>query len=132
MTENLGRKNLSAAEKSKGGQLVSSDETSAWQVSSVQGSAYLDDRKLRAKYFCRLRKSLQQLSSNENEAHLSLAVHTCLTENLWLPETKLWLLPESESSSRDAAARLKWDASNSSRSPLPLPSRTTQGLNQWE
>ena len=82
--------------------------------------------------FCRLRKSWQQLSSNENEAHLSLAVHTCLTENLWLPETKLWLLPESESSSRDAAARLKWDASNSSRSPLPLPSRTTQGLNQWE
>ena len=132
MTESLGRKNLSAAEKSKGGRLVSSDETSAWQVSSVQGSAYLDDRKLRAKYFCRLRKSWQQLSSNENEAHLSLAVHTCLTENLWLPETKLWLLPESESSSRDAAARLKWDASNSSRSPLPLPSRTTQGLNQWE
>ena len=118
--------------KSEGGRLVSSDETSAWQVSSVQGSAYLDDRKLRAKYFCRLRKSWQQLSSNENEAHLSLAVHTCLTENLWLPETKLWLLPESESSSRDAAARLKWDASNSSRSPLPLPSRTTQGLNQWE
>ena len=51
MTESLGRKNLSAAEKSKGGRLVSSDETSAWQVSSVQGSAYLDDRKLRAKYF---------------------------------------------------------------------------------
>ena len=38
--------------KIEGGRLVSSDETSAWQVSSVQGSAYLDDRKLRAKHFC--------------------------------------------------------------------------------
>ena len=52
MTESLGgRKNLSAAEKSKGGRLVSSDETSAWQVSSVQGSAYLDDRKLKSEIF---------------------------------------------------------------------------------
>ena len=45
--------------------------------------------------------------------------------------TKFWLLPEFKSSSRDAAARVKWGAaSNSSWSPLPLPSRTTQGLNQ--
>ena len=58
MTESFGRKNLSAVEKSKGGRLVSSDETSAWQVSSVQGSAYLDDRKLRAKYFLSAEKKL--------------------------------------------------------------------------
>ena len=58
MTESFGRKNLSAVEKSKGGELVSSDETSAWQVSSVQGSAYLDDRKLRAKYFLSAEKKL--------------------------------------------------------------------------
>lgn len=44
--------------KSKGGRLLSSDETSAWQVSSVQGSAYLDDRKLRAKYFLSAEKKL--------------------------------------------------------------------------
>ena len=58
MTESLGRKNLSAVKKSKGGRLLSSDETSAWQVSSVQGSAYLDDRKLRAKYFFSAEKKL--------------------------------------------------------------------------
>ena len=58
MTESLDGKNLSAVEKSKGGRLVSSDETSAWQVSSVQGSAYLDDRKLRAKYFLSAEKKL--------------------------------------------------------------------------
>ena len=50
--------------------------TSAWQVSSVQGGANLDDnRKLGA-------KKLLHLSSNESEAHLSLAVETCPTENL--------------------------------------------------
>ena len=50
--------------------------TSAWQVSSVQGGANLDDnRKLGA-------KKLLHLSSNESEAHLSLAVETWPTENL--------------------------------------------------
>ena len=58
MTENLGTKNLSAAEKSEGGRLVSSDETSAWQVSSVQGSAYLDDRKLKSEIFLSAEKKL--------------------------------------------------------------------------
>ena len=49
--------------------------TSAWQVSSVQGGANLDDnRKLGA-------KKLLHLSSNESEAHLSLAVETWPTEN---------------------------------------------------
>ena len=56
MTE-FGPKEFVFTKKVVDGRLVSSDETSACQVSSVQASAYLDDRKLTAKHFLWARKS---------------------------------------------------------------------------
>ena len=54
--------------------------TSAYQVSSVQGNAYLDDRKLAEMFFLVSRQKLGDLSSTENECPICpLTIKGCVS-----------------------------------------------------